>query len=264
MPPECRSEALATDPLDALGPSLFLSILSHLPFQSLLSAELVSPLWRRAVRLHEKGVWRSACHRTGVEPKHMRTLESIERAAALMPYGGWSGDPDEPEPEPPSEGGVGVVNWREVCKAYVGMGRNWRWGRCREGWITPPGNTVWRIKVDPEEGTLISTSRTGGCGATATCTPSPFTSADESAGGLSVVDAKSSQPLFALRGVRPWAHLEFCKGFAIFDVGQGECTSHHPTISPHPAAPTLTSPTSAQPSPSLEHDHPSLLSDFRS
>lgn len=52
------------------------------------------------------------------------------------------------------------------------------------------------------------------------------TSADESAGGLSVVDAKSSQPLFALRGVRPWAHLEFCKGFAIFDVGQGERSSH--------------------------------------
>jgi hypothetical protein len=42
-----------------------------------------------------------------------------------------------------------------------------------------------------------------------------------------VVDAKSSQPLFALRGVRPWAHLEFCKGFAIFDVGQGERSSHH-------------------------------------
>src|SRR5689334_11607838 len=76
MPPEPRSEALPTDPLDALGPSLFLSILSHLPYQSLLSAERVSPLWRRAIYLHEKGVWRSACHRTGVEPRHMRTLES--------------------------------------------------------------------------------------------------------------------------------------------------------------------------------------------
>jgi hypothetical protein len=66
-------------------------------------------------------------------------------------------EPGEEEDEPPTT----TVDWRGICRKEVELGRNWRFGRCRERWITMPDNAVWRIKVDNEQGTLISTSRVG-------------------------------------------------------------------------------------------------------
>jgi hypothetical protein len=44
---------------------------------------------------------------------------------------------------------------------------------------------------------------------------------------LEVVDNASSTPLFFIEGVRPYAHLEFAKGFAVFDNGRGESGEAH-------------------------------------
>lgn len=148
---------LPLDPLAALGPSLFLQILSHLPFDSLLTAELVSRNWSGLIRNREKTIWRAACYRTGVEKEHMAQLEMIERALA-QPV--WYGEEGEEEPMPPDES-AGSVGWRDVCRSTVALDRNWRFGRCRERYLTPPGNSVWRIKVDPENQTLLATDRTG-------------------------------------------------------------------------------------------------------
>ena len=41
-------------------------------------------------------------------------------------------------------------------------------------------------------------------------------------GGITVTDCDTSKPLFQIRGVRPFAHLEFAKGFVVFDTGRGE------------------------------------------
>lgn len=41
-------------------------------------------------------------------------------------------------------------------------------------------------------------------------------------GSISVLDTESSTPLFSIMGVRPFAHLEFANGFAVFDNGHGE------------------------------------------
>lgn len=149
------------DPLCALGPSLFLLILSHVPFPTLLTAELVSRSWRSVIHTHEKGVWRSVCHRTGVERKHMRMMASFERAFSVPSTLTWYGEPGEEEPMPPNEGPAGSIKWRDMCKYHVGLQRNWRFGRCREKWITPPGNTAWRIKVDSEQETMLLSSRIG-------------------------------------------------------------------------------------------------------
>lgn len=86
----------------------------------------------------------------------MKQLEQLEQAMATAPA--WGGDPEEPEPVDPEESG-GSVDWRGVCKGHVEHDRNWRFGRTRERWITPEGNNTWRIKVDPEQGTVISTTR---------------------------------------------------------------------------------------------------------
>ncbi len=136
-----------SDPLPALGPSLFLLVFSHLPFDTLLTAELVSRQWHSLVQSHEKGIWRSACHRTDVEDKSMKTMEATERALSVPQV--WYGERG------------GGVDWREMCKSLVGLGRNWKFGRCRERWITMPGNAVWRFKLDPEDNTMLCTSRLG-------------------------------------------------------------------------------------------------------
>jgi hypothetical protein len=152
-----NKESLPTDPLQALGVSLFLNITSYLPFPSLLAVDQVCKQWRGVSKDREKTIWRAACHRTGVEKKYMDTLEVMERATA-QPV--WYGEPGEEEEMPPNEA-AGSVGWKDVCKNHVELDRNWRFGRCRERYLTPPGNSVWRIKVDPENQTLFATDRTG-------------------------------------------------------------------------------------------------------
>ena len=198
----------STDPARRLGTSLFLSILAHCDFPTILTVELVSRRWRSVVTGHEKSIWKRACHDVGVEYKHMTTLEAFESAASV-----WHGDPEEPEPMPPDEPG-GSVQWRGVCKSQVQLDRNWKWGRCRESWITPLQNAVWRFKLDPEQQTALASSRTGGCHCDAAL----------NVGGLVVEDTSQEHlgTLYLHRDVRPMAHVELAKGFVVFDVGEGE------------------------------------------
>ena len=87
----------------------------------------------------------------------MDLLEIAERALA-KPL--WYGEPGEEE-EPVPDESARTVGWKETCKSHVSLDRNWRFGRCRERYLTPPGNSVWRIKVDSEDQTLLATDRTG-------------------------------------------------------------------------------------------------------
>jgi hypothetical protein len=149
--------SLPTDPLQALGVSLFLNITSYLPFPTLLAVEQVCRQWREVAKDRERTIWRAACYRAGVEKTQMDTLEMTERAMA-QPV--WYGEPGE-EKEMPSNDAAGIAGWKDICKKHVELDRNWRFGRCRERYLTPPGNSVWRIKVDPENQTLLATDRTG-------------------------------------------------------------------------------------------------------
>jgi hypothetical protein len=145
------------DPLDRLGPSLFLSVLRHLPFEDLLGAETVCKDWRRVLRNHARGIWLPVCHDAGVEESVIEALRSSEQASQStanhgLPKASSSGEMRYEAVSP-------SVDWRDVCRNHIEHERNWRFGRARERWITPEHNTVWRIKVDLEERTLISTSR---------------------------------------------------------------------------------------------------------
>lgn len=207
-----QNHELPTDPLEALGVSLFLNITSYLPFPSLLAVEQVSRQWRQTSKDRERSIWRAACHRTGVAKKHMSILEMTERAMA-KPM--WYGEPGEEEQLAPGEAS-GSVEWKGICRSHVQLDRNWRFGRCRERYLTPPGNSVWRIKVDSESQTLLATDRTG--------EPLWAYSGDwplTMSGGITVTDCSTSKALFEITGVRPFAHLEFAKGFVIFDTGRG-------------------------------------------
>lgn len=145
------------DPLDRLGSSLFVSVVRHLPFEDLLGIEPVCKAWRRVLQGHARGIWLPACYDSGVESSVMDSLRASERAARKSSI--------SDKTQVSDLGGSGhdattaTVDWRAICRTHVEHERNWRFGRTRERWITPEHNTVWRIKVDLEERTLISTSR---------------------------------------------------------------------------------------------------------
>lgn len=141
----------SSDPFAALGPSLFLSILSYLPYPSLLQVPQVCRSWHALTRAHKTGIWRPACIRSGVEQA------DIDTASRRSPLDGTPTVSESVNADTrPSE-----VDWKDALKGHVLLERNWRFGRCREKWVTGGGNAVWRFKIDEEQGTCLMTSRTG-------------------------------------------------------------------------------------------------------
>lgn len=61
------------------------------------------------------------------------------------------------------------------------------------------------------------------------------------AGGITVTDTKTSQALFEIGGVRPFAHLEFAKGFVTFDTGSGTVNIIFTSLQDHAYIQTLAS-----------------------
>jgi len=86
---------------------------------------------------------------------------------------------------------------------------------------------VWNfvIKVDPEAQTLFATDRTG-----MSIFYFLFVGGADGSGGITVTDCNTSKPLFEIRGVRPFAHLEFAKGHVIFDTGNGTFPIYNNTL----------------------------------
>ena len=156
-PSELSYDNAYKDPLVILGPSIFLSIISHLPFSSILAADRVNRQWNQIVQSHSRSIWRGACHRTGVYQDRISKIEKSENAASLSI---WETPPSEP---------TGTVEhsthdeWKTLCREHVEEDRNWRFGRPKERWMEPGHHAVWRMKVDPEQDTLITTSRSGEC-----------------------------------------------------------------------------------------------------
>ncbi|OCF40071.1 hypothetical protein I317_06146 [Kwoniella heveanensis CBS 569] len=218
-----------SDPLSALGASLFLQVLSDLPLQSLLTCTRVCRSWKSCIDFSTATLYRPLAHSLGVESKRLKALEEQERAFARP--SSWNNisagsDPEEPQLEPGSEpesepdeesgiggssGGLeGSVDWKGVVKAWVVLQGNWKQASAKGSWITPGRNTVWRLKVDKEEDTIITTSRLD---------------------GILVADAETNEPLFEYTDVAPYAHLEFAKGFVIFNIGNEHVHEVHVTPS---------------------------------
>ncbi|KAI5357585.1 Putative F-box domain-containing protein [Septoria linicola] len=95
---------------------------------------------------------------------------------------------------------TGVSSWKELCKRQTLLPKNWNAESpvTRESTIQIGDHPVWRFKPDFQRRLILSTSQ---------------------AGGLSVVDMDSGELLFHLPRdvVRPFAHLEYQDGTAVFD-----------------------------------------------
>lgn len=140
---------LSSDPLEAFGPSLFLHVLSALEYPDLLTIPQISKSWHALCLSHRTGIWRPACARAGAE------------TPASLSATGSSALPDLHSDRRSQGQGLAAVDWKDRCRRHVLLDRNWRFGRCRDQWITGGGNAVWRFKIDEEQGTCLMTSRLG-------------------------------------------------------------------------------------------------------
>ncbi|WWC88082.1 uncharacterized protein L201_002986 [Kwoniella dendrophila CBS 6074] len=201
------SKTTCLDPLDVLGPSLFLQTLSNLSLDSLTTCLSVCESWNYIISESITTLYKPIAYEIGVEPDQLKMLEMIEKATASQSL--WSSDPDEPFDEPiPEDEPSGSVNWKGIVKSYLTLQNNWKSAKAKSHWIYPGRNTIWRLKIDKEEGTIITTSRID---------------------GILVSDLKTSEPLFEYEDVAPYAHLEFVKGYAIFNANNERSFEIHLT-----------------------------------
>ncbi|OCF75085.1 hypothetical protein I204_03934 [Kwoniella mangroviensis CBS 8886] len=196
---------LSSDPSQALGPSLFLQVLSHLPLGSLTSCLRVSKSWAVLISSSPTTLYKPLAAQVGIEPPILDGLYTKDKATAQSST--WS-NPDSTRSD--SAGHERGVNWKIVIKDYVDLQGNWKKGRARSKWICPGRNTVWRIKIDHEEGTIITTSRIDGI-------------------LVSDLQTSASEPLFEYEEIGSYAHLEFVKGYAIFNSNDDRSFEIHLT-----------------------------------
>jgi hypothetical protein len=148
------------DPLQTLGDSLFVTILSDLPITALAVIPAVCRAWRRHSQDHKSGIWRAACLRSAVDARNMATLLSSE--LSNMRGLGNSEEAARLCGQSISRANADGLDWRAVCRRHVVEARNWRDGRCKEDWVYPNDvNEVWRFKMDEEQDVCISTCMSG-------------------------------------------------------------------------------------------------------
>jgi hypothetical protein len=157
------------DPLSAIGPSLFLVVLSYLPFPSILAVEQVSAAWKGCCHTYSRLIWHRLFELRGFKLQKSRSLNAVQGGAGAM-----TGSTGGNHPCPSSGQGIQYpidhdfeppMDWKRIFKAHVELERNWKQGRCRAKGVTVPGDAVWKFQVDEEEGILISSSRMGECAA---------------------------------------------------------------------------------------------------
>jgi len=142
-PASTAPAALPTDPLEVLGPELFVEVLSFLSSRDLLVAERVSRSWNDCSQAYSCGLWRRICLAEGIEPADIKACDALGRkgrwtvgehdkspiasdvASLLAPptLRDWAARIDEsPTPYTPATPmdtpvlETARVNWRYVCE----------------------------------------------------------------------------------------------------------------------------------------------------
>jgi hypothetical protein len=69
----------ARDPLAILGSSLFLDVLSYLPYATVGIISSVSRSWREFESSGSSAIWRPVCKRVNADPRRLQELAEEER-----------------------------------------------------------------------------------------------------------------------------------------------------------------------------------------
>lgn len=183
------------DPLTVLPPEIVLRILEFTPVSALGSLTSTSRAWHQFIdHTHQDTIYSSPLKTSHLSKKfqsHSKTRDFsfLENCTSFSKFFD------------------NVTSWKDLCKRQTLLERNWNAPQpvTRESVLQVGNDAVWRFKVDFKRRLFISTSH---------------------AGGLNVSDMDTGRLLWRLPSVldtadeyavRPYAHLEYQDGTAVFD-----------------------------------------------
>ena len=176
------------DPLVVLPVEIILQILEYAPVSAVLSLSGVSKAWN------------------SFESRYQDAIYSSPSKVALPP--GARRDPSwfQSNSESIAKYFDGTASWKDLCKRQTRLERNWgeAYPTGSESFLQVGNDPIWRFRPDFKRRFFISTSQTG---------------------GLNVTCMDSGRLLWRLpstlgnheHAVRPYAHLEYQDGMAVFD-----------------------------------------------
>lgn len=176
------------DPLALLPPEIVLRILDFTPISALASLTAASTAWHEFIDVtHQEAIYSSES-KTSHPPGTTRDLSFLSDAGSF------------------SKSFEGTTSWKDLCKRQTMLACNWA-DSCpitQESVLQVGNDPVWRFRPDFKRRFFVSTSH---------------------AGGLNVTDMDSGCILWRLPSsqdrdedaVRPYAHLEYQDGMAVFD-----------------------------------------------
>lgn len=178
----------AVDPLTVLPPEIVLRILEFTSISALASLTAVSKAWHGFIDVtHQEAIYSSES-KTAQPPGGARDFSFLSESTSL------------------SKLFEDTESWKDLCKRQTSLARNWADPNpvCRESVLQVGNDPVWRFRADFKRRFIVSTSQ---------------------AGGLNVTDMDSGRILWRLPStldrdgdaVRPFAHLEYQDGMAVFD-----------------------------------------------
>ncbi|KAF1830453.1 hypothetical protein BDW02DRAFT_582842 [Decorospora gaudefroyi] len=183
------------DPLTALPPEIILRVLDFTPISALACLTATSSAWHQFIDdTHQQAIY-SAPSKTSQPPKKSQPLGARDFGFLTNSTSFSSLFAD-------------ITSWKDLCQLQTLLARNWASPQpvTRESVLLVGNNAVWRFKADFKRRFFISTSY---------------------AGGLNVSDMDTGRLLWRLPStldttsegdaVRPYAHLEYQDGMAVFD-----------------------------------------------
>ncbi|KAJ4490203.1 hypothetical protein J3R30DRAFT_3276999 [Lentinula aciculospora] len=170
--------------LTQLPPELILSVFSFLDLPCVRTLYLVCNSWKNFIDENESTIY----HTLAAYHEYIRstTVDFSQLPSMYSP-----------------KSLAGVTSWKSFCAQRVHISKSWA-GKASSHYVSyaSSGSTVHRIKVDEQAGIIMTSSRDG---------------------GLLVSDLTDDRVLWSLQKtyVRQCAHLEYGKGFLIFDSPEG-------------------------------------------
>ncbi|GLI81065.1 hypothetical protein PoHVEF18_009434 [Penicillium ochrochloron] len=176
------------DPLAIFPPEIVLRILEFSSISALASLLAVSKSWHQFIDVtHQQAIY-GAESKTTQPPGGSRDFTFLKNTSSVSKFF------DD------------TSSWKDLCKRQTVLARNWaaRHPVSHESVLQVGNDPVWRFRADFKRRFFISTSH---------------------AGGLNVTDMDSGRILWRLPStfdqdedaVRPYAHLEYQDGMAVFD-----------------------------------------------
>lgn len=181
-------ESSIADPLATLPPEIILRILEFSSASAVASLLAVSKAWHQFIDVTHQDAIYGAESKTTQPPGGTRDLAFLSNSCSISNFFN------------------GTSSWKDLCKRQTLLARNWaaRHPVSQESVLQVGNDPVWRFRADFKRRFFISTSH---------------------AGGLNVTDMDSGRILWRLPStddrdedaVRPYAHLEYQDGMAVFD-----------------------------------------------